>query len=254
MLVERGLAENPAQAQGIIRAGKVRLGDQVIDKPGFKVAVDAPISVAARRRFVSRGGEKLDAALTRFKLDVSEYTTADIGASTGGFTDCLLQRGAARVYAIDVGYGQFAWRLRNDPRVVVMERTNARHVKELPELVDLIAADVSFISLRHILPVGTRWLKPRGQVVALVKPQFEAAKSEVKKGGVVYDPKVHRRVLERVTDAAAELRLTLRGLMPSPLKGPAGNTEFLAWWDLETGEANIRSAIEACLSEVEAEQ
>ena len=252
-LVRRGLAESRAQAQGIIRAGEVRLGDIIVDKPGLRVAVDAPISVASRRRFVSRGGDKLDAALTRFEIDVGGYTAADVGASTGGFTDCLLQRGAVRVYAIDVGYGQLAWNLRNDPRVEVMERTNARYLEELPEAMDLVTVDVSFISLRLILPAALRWLKPSGQIVALVKPQFEAGKSEVGKGGVVRDPQVHRAVLERVTDAATELRFILRGLMPSPLKGPAGNTEFLAWWSL-TGKADTRSAIETCLCEVETGQ
>jgi 23S rRNA (cytidine1920-2'-O)/16S rRNA (cytidine1409-2'-O)-methyltransferase len=250
-MVRRGLAKSRAQAQRIILAGEVRLGDQVIDKPGLRIAVDAPISVTSRHRFVSRGGDKLEAALTRFELDVSDLVIADVGSSTGGFTDCLLQRGAARVYAIDVGYGQLAWRLRNDPRVVVMERTNARYLKKLPEAVDLITVDVSFISLKLILPAALGWIKPSGQVVALIKPQFEAGKSEVGKGGVVRDPQVHRTVLERVTQAAAEHLLSLKGLMPSPLKGPAGNIEFLAWWDL-TGDTDPKSAIETCLSEVEA--
>ncbi|RLC56795.1 MAG: TlyA family rRNA (cytidine-2'-O)-methyltransferase, partial [Chloroflexota bacterium] len=203
LLVERGLAESRTQAQRLIRAGLVRVAGQVADKPGTQVATNAAITLQARPRFVSRGGEKLEAALVRFGLDVRGWVAADVGASTGGFTDCLLQHGARRVYAIDVGYGQLDWRLRNDPRVVVMERTNARYLESLPEPVDLVTVDVSFISLGLILPMAVRWLKPGGQVVALIKPQFEAGRREVGKGGVVRDPQVHRRVLERVLDIAA---------------------------------------------------
>jgi 23S rRNA (cytidine1920-2'-O)/16S rRNA (cytidine1409-2'-O)-methyltransferase len=174
---------------------------------------------------------------------------ADVGASTGGFTDCLLQRGAARVYAIDVGYGQIAWTLRNDPRVVLMERTNARYVEALPEPVDLVVADVSFISLRLIVPMAVRWMRAQGEVVALVKPQFEAGPAQVGKGGVVRDPAVHRRVLEEVIAALAALGLGLAGLMASPLLGPAGNVEFLGWWRRsapgQTAEAWIAEALEA---------
>jgi 23S rRNA (cytidine1920-2'-O)/16S rRNA (cytidine1409-2'-O)-methyltransferase len=170
----------------------------------------------------------------------------------------LLQRGARRVYAIDVGYGQLDWQLRNDPRVVVMERTNARYLERLPEPVSLVTADVSFISLRLILPRAVGWLGsgPRGepgQVVALIKPQFEAGRREVGKGGVVRDPVVHRRVLDNVLEAAAELGLGLRGLMPSPLRGPAGNVEFLGWWSLEDGEIERQAAVEACMAEIEAD-
>jgi 23S rRNA (cytidine1920-2'-O)/16S rRNA (cytidine1409-2'-O)-methyltransferase len=175
-------------------------------------------------------GRKLEAALIGFGVDVRGWVAADVGASTGGFTDCLLQRGAARVYAIDVGYGQLDWRLRNDPRVVVMERTNARYLEGLPEPVHLVTVDVSFISLRLILPRAVGWLHPHGQVIALVKPQFEAGRRDVGRGGVVRDPAVHRRVLVEVVRAAADLGLTLRGLMVSPLLGPAGNREFLGWW------------------------
>ena len=252
LLVERGLAESRARAQRLIRAGLVRVGGQVSDKPGTQVPVSAEIALQARPRFASRGGEKMEAALLRFELDVAGAVVADVGASTGGFTDCLLQRGAARVYAVDVGYGQLDWRLRNDSRVVVMERTNARYLESLPEPVDLVTADVSFISLGLILPAAVGWLRPDGQVVALIKPQFEAGRREVGKGGVVRDPDVHRRVLERVLGKAAGLGLGLRGLMPSPLRGPAGNVEFLGWWVAGAQGLPMEGAIGACMAEIEA--
>ncbi|HEY76164.1 MAG TPA: TlyA family RNA methyltransferase [Thermoflexia bacterium] len=252
LLVERGLAESRARAQRLIMAGEVRVAGEVVDKPGRQVPVDAPVEVVARPRFVSRGGEKLEAALDRFGLDVRGWVVADVGASTGGFTDCLLQRGAARVYAIDVGYGQLAWRLRNDPRVVVMERTNARYLERLPEPVDLVTIDVSFISLGLIFPRAVGWLKPGGQVVALIKPQFEAGRREVGKGGVVRDPAIHRAVLERVLTIAADLGLGLRGLMPSPLLGPAGNVEFLAWWGLGMEGEPLEAVVETCMGELRA--
>lgn len=248
LLVMRGLVQSRAQAQRLILAGRVRVGDAVADKPGQRVELDAPIRVIKPPRFVSRGGEKLEAALKRFGLDVRGWVVADVGASTGGFTDCLLQHGASRVYAIDVGYGQLAWSLRNDPRVVVMERTNARYLERLPEPVDLVTVDVSFISLRLILPRTVTWLKPGGQVVALIKPQFEAGRREVGKGGVVRDPSVHRSVLLRVTQEAAALGLGLRGLMPSPLRGPAGNVEFLAWWKLGPTDEVLERRVDACLA------
>jgi 23S rRNA (cytidine1920-2'-O)/16S rRNA (cytidine1409-2'-O)-methyltransferase len=251
LLVDRGLAKSRTRAQRLIRAGLVRVEGQLADKPGTQVAASAEVTLKARPRFVSRGGEKLEAALVRFGLDTEGVVAADVGASTGGFTDCLLQRGACRVYAIDVGYGQFDWRLRNDPRVVVMERTNARYLERLPEPVDLVTVDVSFISLRLILPAAVYWLRSSGQVVALIKPQFEAGRRYVGKGGVVRDPSVHRRVLEQVLNVAAELNLGLRGLMPSPLRGPAGNIEFLGWWWLEGGELPIDTALAACMGEVE---
>jgi len=250
LLVERGLTESRAQAQRLIRAGSVRVADQVSDKPGAQVARDAEIALQSRPRFVGRGGEKLEAALIHFELDVTGATAADVGASTGGFTDCLLQRGARRVYAIDVGYGQLDWRLRNDPRVVVMERTNARYLEHLPEPIDLVTVDVSFISLELILPMAIGWLRPGAQVVALIKPQFEAGRGEVGKGGVVRDPAVHRRVLERVLSIAAGSGLGLRGLMPSPLCGPAGNVEFLGWWELGGwvgSESEVDATIASCM-------
>ncbi len=235
-LLAEGLAADRATAQRLIRAGEVRLNGQLADQPGMKVPSDATIRLRARPRFVSRGGEKLAAALTRFPVPVQGVTAADIGASTGGFTDCLLQHGAAKVYAVDVGYGQLAWTLRQNSRVVVLERTNARYLEHLPEPVSLLVSDVSFISLRTIYATAVRWLAPGGHVVSLIKPQFEAARAQVGKGGVVRSPAVHREVLTRVTAALGELGLGLRGLMRSPLRGPAGNVEFLGWWQLGAGD------------------
>lgn len=229
LLVERGLVESRNRAQQLIRAGQVLVDQRVIDKPGMAVPSDADIRVRETLPYVSRGGLKLEAALDTFGIDVTGMVIADVGASTGGFTDCLLQRGAKRVYAIDVGYGQLAWRLRQDERVVVMERTNARYLRRLPEPIDLVTIDVSFISLRLILPNAVRWLAPEGQIIALIKPQFEAGPEDVGKGGVVRDPRVHRRVLCDVLGFAQGHGVALRGLMPSPVTGPAGNVEFLAW-------------------------
>lgn len=248
-LVDLELAESRAQAQRLIQAGEVLVAGQVVDKPGTLVPLDVPIALAQRPRFVSRGGEKLAAALARFSLDVAGVVAADVGASTGGFTDCLLQHGAARVYAIDVGYGQLDWRLRSDPRVVVLERTNARYLRALAEPVDWVTVDVSFISLGLILPSAVGWLHPDGQVIALVKPQFEAGRRQVGRGGVVRDPAVHRSVLERVVEMAAGWKLGLQGLMPSPLLGPAGNREFLAWWALDAAPIDPSAAIARCIEE-----
>jgi len=250
LMAERGLTESRNRAQRLIRAGEVRVDGQLVDKPSTAVAEDAEITLEAKPPFVSRGGKKLAAALDRFDIDVTGTVAADVGASTGGFTDCLLQRGAERVYAIDVGYGQLHWKLRNDPRVVVMERTNARYLKRLPETVNLVTVDVSFISLALILTAAVGWLTDDGQVVALIKPQFEAGPAHVEKGGVVRDPEVHRRVLEDVLDAAAELGLGLRGLTASPLRGPAGNVEFLAWWGQGRATVEAPSAIARCMGEI----
>jgi 23S rRNA (cytidine1920-2'-O)/16S rRNA (cytidine1409-2'-O)-methyltransferase len=249
LLAERGLVESRNKAQRLIRAGEVRVDGQLVDKPSTQVSEHADIAIKAKPPFVSRGGEKLAAALKRFDLDVTGLLAADVGASTGGFTDCLLQNGARRVYAIDAGYGQLHWKLRNDPRVVVMERTNARYLDELPEPIDLVTIDVSFISLDLILPKAVYWLKADGSIVALIKPQFEAGPQHVEKGGVVRDPRVHRHVLEKTLDAAANLDLGLRGLMSSPLRGPAGNVEFLAWWRPGADAIDHRAAIDASLSE-----
>ncbi|OGO43750.1 MAG: hypothetical protein A2Z04_07170 [Chloroflexi bacterium RBG_16_57_9] len=235
LLVEKDLVQSREQARQLIRAGLVLINGQVLDKPGLQVTAEAEITLREGLRCVSRGGLKLEAALDAFRIDPSGLVAVDVGASTGGFTDVLLQRGARQVYAIDVGYGQLAWRLRQDPRVVVMERTNIRYLTGLPELVDLAVVDVSFISLELVLPVVKKLLKPEGQIVALIKPQFEAGREQVGKGGVIRDPKVHRTVLCRVLSWARERGLFTRGLIRSPVVGPAGNVEFLAQF-VQAGE------------------
>jgi 23S rRNA (cytidine1920-2'-O)/16S rRNA (cytidine1409-2'-O)-methyltransferase len=227
-MVERGLAESRERAQALIMAGAVAVDGQPARRAAMPIDAAAEIAVQARQPYVSRGGFKLAHALDAFELDVTGLTLADVGASTGGFTDCLLQRGAARVYAIDVGYGQLDWRLRQDPRVVVMERTHAREVNALPEPIDAAVVDVSFISLRLVLPNVFGWLKPAGWVVALIKPQFEAGRDQVGKGGVVRDPAVHEQVIEAVTAAVRAMGRRVVNVTPSPLLGPAGNREFLA--------------------------
>lgn len=216
-------------------AGEVLVGDKMIDKPGMKVDPTVAITVKSKPRFVSRGGEKLAAALDAFPIDVNGRVCADVGASTGGFTDCLLQYGAGKIYSIDVGYGQIDYRLRQDERVVVIERTNARYLEHLAEQVSLVVIDASFISLRLLLPTIKGWLTGPADIVTLIKPQFEAGQDDVGKGGVVRDPKVHARVLSEVLNFAQGVEFTPRGLIKSPLKGPAGNVEFLAW--LNWGEA-----------------
>lgn len=229
LVAERGLAPSREAARRMIMAGEVRVEGAVRDKPGMRVARQAAVEVRQTPRFVSRGGEKLAAALATFAVSARDRTCADVGASTGGFTDCLLQHGARRVYAIDVGYGQLDYRLRSDPRVVVMERTNARYVMALDEPVSLVVADVSFISLRYLLPAVRGWLSSPADLILLIKPQFEAGRGQVGKGGVVRDPQTHRRVLTDVLDAAQAERFAVGGLIRSPLKGPAGNVEFLVW-------------------------
>ncbi|MBI3240979.1 MAG: TlyA family RNA methyltransferase [Chloroflexi bacterium] len=230
LLVERGLVDSREKGRRLIMAGEVTVNGQLADKPGSLVATDSVVEIKTPPRFVSRGGEKLAAALESFGLRVSGWVCADVGASTGGFTDCLLQNGAARVYAIDVGAGILDWRLRNDPRVIVMEETNARYVEQLPEPIRLVTIDASFISLKILLPVAQKWLGPEGEIVALIKPQFEAGRSRVGKGGVVRDPEVHREVLLATLIFAESLGLNTAGLIRSPLLGPAGNVEFLARW------------------------
>lgn len=230
LVLERGLAPSREKARALIMAGEVLVNGAPVEKPGTAINIEAEIQVRMRPRFVSRGGDKLAAALETFPLGVEGRVCADAGASTGGFTDCLLQAGAARVYAIDVGYGQIAYTLRTDPRVVVIERTNVRYLDHLAEPVSLVVIDASFISLRLLLPVVKQWLTPEdGHIVPLIKPQFEAGPDSVGKGGVVRDPAVHRRVLSEVLTFAGALGLNLAGLIRSPLKGPAGNVEFLAW-------------------------
>ncbi|MEB3321732.1 MAG: TlyA family RNA methyltransferase [Synechococcaceae cyanobacterium] len=235
-LVERGLAATRAQAQQLIRAGRVRSGTIVLDKPGAEVKADLPLEVEQPPRFVSRGGEKLEAALSSLPIRVKGRVCLDGGISTGGFTDCLLQHGAARVYGIDVGYGQTAWSLRTDPRVVLRERTNLRHLT--PEQLygpgdprpDLAVADVSFISLGRVLPALRALLAgERPEALVLVKPQFEVGRERVGRGGVVRDPGAHRDAIEGVIAAAREQGLLAAGLVASPITGPAGNREYLLW-------------------------
>jgi 23S rRNA (cytidine1920-2'-O)/16S rRNA (cytidine1409-2'-O)-methyltransferase len=228
LVVLRGLAENRSQAQRLILAGEVSVGDRVLDKAGHLVPEDADLKLAASLRYVSRGGLKLEHALHVFSIEPGGWTCADIGASTGGFTDCLLQHGASRVYAIDVGYGQLAWPLRQDPRVVSIERANIRHLEALPEPVRLAVIDVSFIGLALVLPRVASLLVPDGQVIALIKPQFEVGKGQVGKGGVVREPALHRDAIEKVLGEAAAVGLAPLGLTRSPITGPAGNVEFLA--------------------------
>lgn len=231
LLLARGLVESRAKAQAIILAGQARVNGETISKPSSMVEESAQVEVVTGPRYVSRGGEKLEGALTAFGLNVQNLTCADVGASTGGFTDCLLQHGAARVYAIDVGKGILDWRLRTDARVVVLEETNARYLETLPEPVDLITIDASFISLKVLLPVVKNWLKPQtGALLMLIKPQFEAGKREVARGkGVIRDPEVHRRVVEEVLTAAAEEGLYPHQFTRSPILGPKGNAEFLVY-------------------------
>jgi 23S rRNA (cytidine1920-2'-O)/16S rRNA (cytidine1409-2'-O)-methyltransferase len=255
------LAESRAKAQALIMAGQVRVEGQIEIKPATSVDPSAELEVEHGPRFVSRGGEKLDAALEAFGLDVNGIVCADVGASTGGFTDCLLQHGAAKVYAIDVGKGILHWKLRNDPRVIIMEQTNARYVEKLPESVSLATIDASFISLRILLPVVKNWFSPNqqptnspeigkktGGVVALIKPQFEAGKKDVSRGdGVIRDPEIHKQVLSDVLSFAITQGFGIEGLVRSPLLGPKGNAEFLAWLSFSIGSMVLENAIRGVL-------
>jgi 23S rRNA (cytidine1920-2'-O)/16S rRNA (cytidine1409-2'-O)-methyltransferase len=261
LLVERGLAESRAKAQALIMAGQVRVADQVTLKPATAVQADSVLTVDSGPRFVSRGGEKLEGALEAFHIDVTGLVCADVGASTGGFTDCLLQHGAAKIYAIDVGKGILHWKLRNDKRVVVMEETNARFVESLPEPVSLVTVDASFISLKILLPVVKKWIPPsppsplpagegrrgEGDVIALIKPQFEAGKKDVSRGdGVIRDPEIHKQVLTDVLTFAQNEGFGIQGLIKSPLLGPKGNTEFLVWLNTSgTQDASLQEMIAA---------
>ncbi len=245
LLVEKGLCESRTKAQAVIMEGLVFVSGQRVDKPG--TAVDASAEIELRGSvmpYVSRGGLKLEKALDFFRVDPTGFVCSDSGASTGGFTDCLLQKGARKVYAIDVGYGQLAWSIRNDPRVVVMERTNIRNVtpEDLGEQLDLSVVDVSFISLRLVLPVIRNLLGPGGQVVCLIKPQFEAGREKVGKKGVVRDIDTHIEVLESFLDTAEGLGFTPLGLTYSPVKGPEGNIEFLGHLSTDASEAPVCSA------------
>jgi 23S rRNA (cytidine1920-2'-O)/16S rRNA (cytidine1409-2'-O)-methyltransferase len=230
LLVERGLAASRSQAQALVLAGRVFSGERRLDKPGQPVASDIDLGVRApERAYASRGGVKLAHALDHFGIDPTGLVALDVGASTGGFTDVLLQRGVARVYAVDVGHGQLDWRLRTDPRVVVLERINARHLsrEHVPEPVDLIVCDVSFISLELALPPPLALAAPDALLIALIKPQFEVGKGQVGKGGVVRDPALHQAVCARIDHWLDQQRWPVLGLTASPITGPKGNREFL---------------------------
>jgi 23S rRNA (cytidine1920-2'-O)/16S rRNA (cytidine1409-2'-O)-methyltransferase len=229
LLVARGLFESRARAQAAIAAGHVTADGVTVRKASDAISSAAFIEAQPEHPYVSRGGVKLAAALDHFRIDVAGRICLDVGASTGGFTDVLLSRGAAKVYAVDVGFGQLAWKLRQDSRVVVLERTNARHLtaREIPEPVDLVTCDASFIGLETVLPAGLALAKPRARLVALIKPQFEVGPDRVGKGGVVRDSDLHREVCERISAWIAAQGWEVAGVVESPLKGPEGNTEFL---------------------------
>lgn len=256
LLCEKGLAESRQKAQAVIMAGDVYVGGQKADKAGMAVEENAEIEVRGGLRYVSRGGLKLEKAMGTFPIVLEGKTAADIGASTGGFTDCMLQNGAAKVYAVDVGYGQLAWTLRNDPRVVCLERTNARYLtrEQIPDPLDFASVDVSFISLKLILPALRALLAPGGQAVCLVKPQFEAGRELVGKKGVVRDPAVHLTVLEQFLDHAAQSDFTVKGMTFSPIRGPEGNIEYLGWLTCGAGEpfsGDLKALVEQSHRELE---
>jgi 23S rRNA (cytidine1920-2'-O)/16S rRNA (cytidine1409-2'-O)-methyltransferase len=227
-LVERGFFSSREQAQRAIMAGEVRVGEAVVDKASVKVGDDAAVSVQAPSPYVGRGGVKLEGALRHFTISVADQTALDIGASTGGFTDCLLQRGAKKVYAIDVGHGQLAWKIRNDPRVVVHEKLNARFLSraDVPEPIDLCVIDVSFISLTLILPNAFELVTPNGMILALIKPQFELQASDVARGGIVRDPALHEKAQNKIRDFVVNAGHNVVGLVPSEITGADGNQEF----------------------------
>jgi len=249
LLVRRGKALSREKARALVLAGRVTVAGSPNVKPGSMVPEDVSVGVGEGQPYVSRGGLKLAHALYRFAISPKGHICADIGASTGGFTDCLLQGGARRVYAIDVGYGQLHWCLRTDPRVIVMERTNARHLESLPDKITLATVDASFISLRLLLPAVARVASSSADVVALVKPQFEAGRGQVGKGGVVRDGRIHREVLSSLADWLPTAGFWLAGLTVSPIRGPAGNVEFLARVRLGGSRASVEDAIDLALEE-----
>jgi 23S rRNA (cytidine1920-2'-O)/16S rRNA (cytidine1409-2'-O)-methyltransferase len=231
----------------MVMAGQVRAGGELVHKSSEKVASDVILEVEGGPRYVSRAGEKLEASLDAFQISPEGRICADVGSSTGGFTDCLLQHGAQRVYAIDVGKGQLHWKLRQDDRVAILEDINARYLEELPEAVSLITVDVSFISALRILAQAAKWLGSQGEVIVLIKPQFEAGPEKVGKGGIVKDPAIHREVLEKLTQGASELELYTHGLTRSPVLGAKGNREYLAWLRLLPGNVSIEELINSVL-------
>lgn len=245
LLVQRGLAETRSRAQALVMAGEVFVDGERADKAGMQVAEEAEIRVAEPLPYVSRGGFKLAKALETFQIEVSDRICADVGACTGGFTDVLLQAGARRIFAIDVGYGQMDWRIRQDERVVVMERTNARYVTDLAERVSFVAIDVSFISLRLILPAVQGWLAAESDIVALVKPQFEAGREQVGKGGIVREQSVHREVLRDIWVWTEDAGLGPQAIIRSPIEGSGGNVEFLLWLRPGVPAGNMGEAVTA---------
>lgn len=238
LLFSRGLCESREQAKRLILAGEIRCGDRIVDKPSAKLPLDAPLEVLEKPRYVGRGGLKLEGALAAFGIDPTGWTCLDVGASTGGFTDCLLQHGATKVHAIDVGTNQLVWKLRSDPRVVVKEQFNARNLvpEDLGEKVRLAVMDLSFISLTKVLPAVFPVLEDDGGVVCLIKPQFELEREDVSKGGIVRDPALHERAVEKIRRFVTEdLGHDWRGVIPSPITGTDGNQEFLAWLGVKRG-------------------
>ena len=249
LLVARGLIPTRSKAQGIILAGEVLVNGERVDKPGMAVLLDAIIELKAPMPYVGRGGYKLAGALETFALPVTDAICADVGACTGGFTDVLLQNGASRVYAIDVGYGQLDWSLRQDERVVVLERTNARYLDFLEEPVNFVAIDVSFISLRLILPAVKKWVTSRANIVALIKPQFEAGPKQVGRGGIVKDTAVHRSVLETLWQWFNENDFGVQGLTTSSVTGAEGNIEFLVWLQVGVEDGVMKTAVDQLLEQ-----
>jgi 23S rRNA (cytidine1920-2'-O)/16S rRNA (cytidine1409-2'-O)-methyltransferase len=243
LLVARGFCDSREQAKRLILAGEVRSGDHVIGKPATKLPADAPLEVKEKQRYVGRGGLKLEGALDAFKIDPNGWVCIDVGASTGGFTDCLLQRGAARVHAVDVGTNQLVWKLRNDPRVIVKEQFNARHMvpADIGEPCRLAVTDLSFISLTKVLPAIFSVLEGGGSVVCLIKPQFELRREDITRGGIVRDPLLHERAVQKIREfVTTEFSCDWHGVIPSPITGTDGNQEFLAWISIpEAGIAQI---------------
>ncbi|SKA82042.1 23S rRNA (cytidine1920-2'-O)/16S rRNA (cytidine1409-2'-O)-methyltransferase [Caloramator quimbayensis] len=248
LLVKRGFFDSREKAQKNIMAGLVFVNNKRIDKPGEKVPIQSNIEVKGEAiPYVSRGGLKLEKAINEFSIDLKDKTAMDVGASTGGFTDCMLKNGAKLVYAVDVGYGQLAWELRTNPKVVCMERTNIRYVKpeNIDTKIDFASIDVSFISLKLVLPVVKQLLNPLGEIVCLIKPQFEAGREKVGKKGVVRDAAVHKEVISKILDFAMDIGFKIKGLTFSPIKGPEGNIEYLAYLiNDDDAEGNIEGLIE----------
>jgi len=230
-MFEKGLTESREKAKAIILGGNVLVDGLTVDKAGEMVKESASIEVLKKLPYVSRGGIKLEEAIKNFNISVKDKTAMDVGASTGGFTDCLLQNGAGRVYAVDVGYGQFSWRLRNDPRVVLLEKTNIRYLEKsaVMDLIDIATIDVSFISLLKVIPNVLKFLSPGKEIIALIKPQFEAGRKDVGKGGVIRDETIRQKVIGKIRDGAVNMGLDVMGIIKSPITGPKGNIEYLIY-------------------------